>query len=398
MFRRVSRFLKVFTAVVVMNPISSAADVAANDHYWSACRALGNVHPLGGVTAITALDTTLNGHEDFNHKSDKDICRSSSMGFALRKTVFGLAVSDFQTVVGRHEAFFRTSLGMSLIHGWMLSHFPEPEPITPYYIGNYFSFDKFLQGMACSMASDAKSMDMVIYGSRCSLAEHRGRRIGNARIASGNALVDFLKTACDKGVAAVEVDRWKYYDHMLYLPYAIEQVHSCRKAFVVDALSAGMQPDQKSLVALALADVSKHKYTSEFFDTCKTLSAGMNGADTSRVIRGVSEVSADKYQIFTDICKRVSDGMDLYDQSQVVRIVAKASVDAYKTIDACFEQISIGMDKNTKIQLLGVLASVPANKHTPRFAAECIRLSDGKRSDEKFLVIRDYAREVRSRL
>lgn len=394
MFRRSCRILKVLTAIVVMNPISSAA-TAVDEHYATACRALGNVHPMGGATAIAALDTVLDGHEDFNHNNDKDICRSTQVGLLLRKAVFGLTAPAFQAVVNRHEAFFRTSLGMSLIHGWMLRQFESV--VTPYYTGAYFSFNKFFQGMASKMAGDAKSMDIIIAGSRSSLAEaRRGRGLGdNVRQPSGNALVDLLRQACDRGLAAVEANRWKYYNHMLYLPYAIEQVHSDRKGFLIEALSAGMKPEQKSLVALALADVPKHEYTSEFFNACKALSTRMNGTETARVIRGVSEIAEDQYQGFTNICQRVSEGMDLYDRSQIVRIAAKVPVAAHQTIDACFGQISTGMDSKTKIQLLGILASVPADKHTPTFAQECIRLSAGKRGNERFPVVRDYAREVR---
>ena len=172
------------------------------------------------------------------------------------------------------------------------------------------------------------------------------------------------------------------------------------RAAMSNVLNAGMIPDQKSLVDFALADVPKHKYTSGFFSACKILSAGMNGADTSRVIHSVSEVPEDQYQIFTIICRSMNDGMDPHDQSQMVRALAKAPSDVHKAIYACFThtQVSEDMDTLTKIQLIGILAAVPADKYIPEFVLTYIDLCAGKSGAEKLSIMRDYTKKVRYRL
>ena len=141
----------------------------------------------GGTAEINAA---LENNQTFNHKDDTDIIRSSQTGLALRKAVIGLNAADLRAVFDKNHEFFTTSLGTSLIYGWTLNQFKEP--ITPYYIGDYFSFDKLFQGLAGKMAD--------------------------------HDLKFFLKGAFTLGLSAVEADRWAFYDHMLYLPYAIEQV------------------------------------------------------------------------------------------------------------------------------------------------------------------------------
>ena len=142
------------------------------------------------------INTALKNNQDFNHKADGDSIRSSAAGLALRTAVIGLGVDDLKTVVEANHAFFKTSLGVSLLHGWALNQFQDA--VTPCYIGTYFSFDKMLQGLAEGIA-DAQTRT-------------------------------FLKSAFTRGLAAVEADRWAYYDHMLYLPYAIGQVRQVTPA------------------------------------------------------------------------------------------------------------------------------------------------------------------------
>ena len=141
----------------------------------------------GGSREINAA---LANNQTFNHKDDKDIIRSSQTGLALRKAVIGLNAADLQAVVETNHEFFKTSLGISLVYGWTLNQFKEP--VTPYYIGHYFSFDKLFQGLAGKM--------------------------------DDSNVVTFLRSAFTRGLSAVDADRWAFYDHMLYLPYAIEQV------------------------------------------------------------------------------------------------------------------------------------------------------------------------------
>jgi hypothetical protein len=141
--------------------------------------------------SVKEINAALANNQTFNHKDDTDIIRSSQTGLALRKAVIGLDAADLQAVVETNHEFFKTSLGTSLIYGWTLNQFKEP--VTPYYIGYYFSFDKLFQGLADKFAS-------------------------NPQVST------FLKSTFTLGLSAVDADRWAFYDHMLHLPYAIEQV------------------------------------------------------------------------------------------------------------------------------------------------------------------------------
>ena len=135
------------------------------------------------------------GSPGFNHKNDKDIIRSSQSGLLTRKAFIKLSDADFVKVVGSSLPFFSRPFGFSLIHGWMLNKFKDST--TPYYIGTYFSFDKFFFGMIGKMPPAAKNI---------------------------------IKRAWFSARKNVETNRWEYYDHMLYLPYAIDQVGADRSA------------------------------------------------------------------------------------------------------------------------------------------------------------------------
>jgi hypothetical protein len=102
------------------------------------------------LNASQRINGALANNQTFNHKDDKDIIRRSQTGLALRKAVIGLDAADLQAVVETNHEFFKTSLGISLVYGWTLNKFKEP--VTPYYIGYYFSFDKLFQGLADKFA------------------------------------------------------------------------------------------------------------------------------------------------------------------------------------------------------------------------------------------------------
>jgi hypothetical protein len=116
--------------------------------------------------------------------------------------------------------FFKTSLGVSLLYGWALNQYADPT--MPYYIGRYFSFDKMFQGLADRASDDAN-------------------------------IKAFLKSTFTRGLAAVEADRWAFYDHMVYLPYAIAKVRET--AVVIDAVAAD---DDAHVAADDDGDVAAH--------------------------------------------------------------------------------------------------------------------------------------------
>jgi len=145
----------------------------------------------------TRWENLVKGSPGFNHKKDTDIIRSSQSGLLTRKAFIKLSDADFVKVVGSSLPFFSHPFGFSLIHGWMLNKFKDST--TPYYIGTYFSFDKFFFGM-----------------------------IGRLRVP--DEAKNIIKRAWFSARKNVETNRWEYYDHMLYLPYAIDQVAADRSA------------------------------------------------------------------------------------------------------------------------------------------------------------------------
>jgi hypothetical protein len=201
--------LAVFLAVGCTHAMEYAEDEAPHGR-----RSTGEAGGLIGVNAyqeiysaftcggVANINAALKNNEGFNHNNDVDTIRRSAAGFALRTAVISLNAADLQTVVGINHDFFKTSLGVSLVYGWTLNQFKDA--ITPYYIGRYFSFEKMFQGLA----------DRV----------------------EGDNVKTFLKSAFTRGLRAVEDDRWAFYDHMLYLPYAIEKVRAIEqvRAAVVD--------------------------------------------------------------------------------------------------------------------------------------------------------------------
>ena len=177
----------LFLALSFNTGFAATAEIMANDYQ--------GIYEAFTRGAAGDINAALKNNQGFNHKADGDSIRSSAAGLALRTAVIGLGFDDLKTVVETNHAFFETSLGMSLLYGWLLNQFKDP--ITPYYIGHYFSFDKLLQGMTATQP-DKK----------------------------------FFTQNFTRGLPAVEGDRWAFYDHMLYLPYAIAQVRLTAPAAV----------------------------------------------------------------------------------------------------------------------------------------------------------------------
>ncbi len=184
-------FASVFLTV---SSLGAAEPFDLNDYADGSC-----------YTAILALDAEgdkvprweeiVKGSPGFNHKKDSDIIRSSMSGLYTRKAFIKLSDADFVKVVNNALPFFSKPFGFSLIHGWMLNKFKDST--TPYYIGTYFSFDKFFFGMIGKMPVNVQNI---------------------------------IKKAWFSARKDVEKSRWDYYDHMLYLPYAIEQAGGAKEA------------------------------------------------------------------------------------------------------------------------------------------------------------------------
>ena len=187
--KNVKKYFAIFAILTLgMVRLDAATDYAQAYTKLAAVEAgTGNT-----VEALKAIFST----GDFNHKNDTDVIRSSMSGLYARKAFIKLSDADFVDVVNNRLPFFSKLFGFSLIHGWMLNKFKDPT--IPCYIDKYFSFDKFFSGMAMKMPADVQNIVMRVW------QRARDNIINDAK-------------------------RWDYYDHMLYLPYAIEQANTGAK-------------------------------------------------------------------------------------------------------------------------------------------------------------------------
>ncbi len=219
----------------------------------------------GYYAILTGIDTggdavgrlqSLFAFKDFNPSKDTNIVRASFAGFLTRKAFIKLSDEQFTNVVSNCFPFFSTPYGFSLIHGWMLNKFREST--TPYYIGTYFSFDKFFWGMVNAMPATIP---------------------GNAK--------SIIKRAWWSARADIEANRWGYYDNMLYLPYAIEQ------AGVAKAVGA---PTIDMVIAdsRTTPDAFFKKSTAEF-------RAAMRAKVNAFLTSGALEPTDNPQQLFSDI-------------------------------------------------------------------------------------------------
>lgn len=205
------KYFSVFTLFFLTISNLTAADVAvaldmtdytSGGYYAELTGIETGGNPVAGLRLLF-------GAKEFNPKKDRDLVRASSAGLLTRKAFIKLNDAQFTAVVSSCLPFFSTSYGFSLIHGWMLNKFRENT--TPYYIGKYFSFDKFFWGMINAMPATVPA---------------------NAK--------NLIKKVWWSARNGIDTDRFGYYDNMLYLPYAIEQVGFAkdRAAPTMDAVIA----------------------------------------------------------------------------------------------------------------------------------------------------------------
>jgi hypothetical protein len=154
------------------------------------------------------INAALENNEDYDNKKDSVLWRSILAGFELRKTVFELNATELETIVKAHNAFFKTSLGMSLIYGWTLKHFAAPE--LPYYIVGTFSFGKHFNLIADRFTN------------------------GQTR--------DFLKSAFTRGLEAVNADQdtlWEFYSDAISALCVVESIGSRDGGLSMDGIIEG---------------------------------------------------------------------------------------------------------------------------------------------------------------
>jgi len=166
----------------------------------------------GALTATASptdrINAALQNNENYDNKKDGNLCRSILAGFALRKTVFELNATELQTIVEAHNAFFKTSLGMSLVYGWTLKHFAAPE--LPYYIVGNFSFGQHFNLIADKFPTEQTKT--------------------------------FLKITFTNGLAAVDDDedtKWEFYSNAISALCVVESIGSSDCTLSMDGIIEG---------------------------------------------------------------------------------------------------------------------------------------------------------------
>ena len=161
----------------------------------------------------------------------------------------------------------------------------------------------------------------------------------------------------------------------------------CRKIFVVDSLSVGMDINQRSFVIDAVEAISKNKHTPAFVTACKGLAAGMEGQCLSDVIRGVGKVPEDKYLLLINTSNSITLGMDLYEKSQAVRAVVKVHPNKYipAFVTTC-RGLFVGT-RSKKYKVISAVGALSVDKYTPKFVETCNALSMGLDGIKKGWVI-----------
>ena len=160
------------------------------------------------LTASQRISGALDENQTYDNKKDGNLCRSILAGFQLRKAVFELKATELQTIVEANNAFFKTSLGMSLVYGWTLQHFAAPE--LPYYIVGNFSFVQHFNLITEKFTNEETKI--------------------------------FLKSAFAAGLAAVNADQdtlWEFYSDAISALCVVESISSRDGDLSMDGIIEG---------------------------------------------------------------------------------------------------------------------------------------------------------------
>ena len=197
----------------------------------------------GALTTRTAsptdrINAALENNEDYDNKKDSVLWRSILAGFQLRKAVFELNATELQTIVEAHNAFFKTSLGMSLVYGWTLKHFAAPE--LPYYIVGNFSFGQHFNLIADQFTTEQTKT--------------------------------FLKSTFTLGLAAVDGDedtKWEFYSDAISALCVVESIGSRDGDLSMDGIIDGsyLTNEKKRTESLRVPGRADHLWIETSFDT-----------------------------------------------------------------------------------------------------------------------------------
>jgi hypothetical protein len=112
----------------------------------------------------------------------------SSVAVASRAEIIKLDPAQLvQVIAANPNGIFDSPYGFSLIHGWMLNQLADKR--LPFYVNQHFSFDKYISNMIDVMLAAKREIYQVWLNAR----------------------------------AAIEANRWEYYQQMQYIPAAIAQ-------------------------------------------------------------------------------------------------------------------------------------------------------------------------------
>jgi hypothetical protein len=166
------------------------------------------------LTASQRISGALDDNQTYDNKKDTNLCRSILAGFQLRKAVFSLDATELETIVKANNAFFKTSLGMSLVYGWTLQHFAAPEiryyPQLRYYIVGNFSFGQHFNLIADKFPTEQTKT--------------------------------FLKITFTNGLAAVDDDedtKWEFYSNAISALCVVESIGSSDCTLSMDGIIEG---------------------------------------------------------------------------------------------------------------------------------------------------------------
>ena len=124
----------------------------------------------------------------------------SSVAVASRAEIMKLNADQLRNVIAANpNGVFNRPYGFSLIHGWMLNQFADKR--IPFYINQHFSFDQYIKNMIAATLRGFVGTDAWI----------------NVR-------------------AAIEANRWEYYQQMQYIPAAIAQAGTAPGRIVDDVI------------------------------------------------------------------------------------------------------------------------------------------------------------------
>ncbi len=224
----------LFVALSLNNAFAADMEERYQDVY-GALTATATASPTDRINAA------LQNNENYDNKKDGNLCRSILAGFALRKTVFELNATELQTIVEAHNAFFKTSLGMSSVYGWTLKHFAAPE--LPYYIVGNFSFGQHFNLIADQFTTEQTKT--------------------------------FLKSTFTLGLAAVDGDedtKWKFYSDAISALCVVESIGSrddLSDDLSMDAIIEGsyLTNEKKRTESLRVPGRAAHLWIETSFDT-----------------------------------------------------------------------------------------------------------------------------------